>query len=237
MALSSITKKLIMSISGLFLILFLLLHTTINFFAVVDAFMGTWGAPAGEGWYASGCWFMATPVIDIMVPILALGFIVHIIYAGILTYGNYKARGTERYAVANKTKAESWASKNMLVLGVIVLGVIAFHMSHFWAEMQFVEWFKGEHVAPESVYALMEITFGKAWMVALYIVWFAALWFHLTHGFWSALQTIGWSNKVWEQRLMCAGKALATLFFVCLTVTAIVGYMVAHNICFNCSVL
>ena len=230
MALSSITKKLIMSISGLFLIVFLLLHTTINFFAVIDVLLGTWGAPAGEGWYASGCWFMATPVIDIMVPVLALGFIVHIVYAGILSYGNYKARGAERYAVANKTKAESWASKNMLVLGVIVLGFVAFHMSHFWAEMQYVEWFKGEHVAPESVYALMELTFGNIWMVIIYIIWFAALWFHLTHGFWSAFQTIGWSNKVWEKRLMWLGKGLATLLCVCLIVTAIVGYLVANGV-------
>jgi len=230
MALSSITKKLIMSVSGLFLIVFLLLHTTINFFAVIDVLLGTWGAPAGEGWYASGCWFMATPVIDIMVPVLALGFIVHIVYAGILSYGNYKARGAERYAVANKTKAESWASKNMLVLGVIVLGFVAFHMSHFWAEMQYVEWFKGEHVAPESVYALMELTFGNIWMVIIYIIWFAALWFHLTHGFWSAFQTIGWSNKVWEKRLMWLGKGLATLLCVCLIVTAIVGYLVANGV-------
>jgi len=230
MALSSITKKLIMSVSGLFLIVFLLLHTTINFFAVIDVLLGTWGAPAGEGWYASGCWFMATPVIDIMVPVLALGFIVHIVYAGILSYGNYKARGAERYAVANKTKAESWASKNMLVLGVIVLGFVAFHMSHFWAEMQYVEWFKGEHVAPESVYALMELTFGNIWMVIIYIIWFAALWFHLTHGFWSAFQTIGWSNKVWEKRLMWLGKGLATLLCICLTITAVVGYLVANGI-------
>lgn len=229
MALSSITKKLIMSISGLFLIMFLLLHTTINFFAVIDAFKGTWGAPAGEGWYASGCWFMATPVIDIMVPILALGFFVHIAYACILTYGNMKARGPQHYAVAHKGKAESWASKNMLVLGVIVLGFMVFHMSHFWAEMQYAEWFKGQHVAPESVYTLMEITFGKWWMVAIYIIWFAALWFHLTHGFWSALQTIGWSNKIWEKRLGIAGKALATLIFVCLTATAIVAWCVANG--------
>jgi succinate dehydrogenase / fumarate reductase cytochrome b subunit len=66
-------------------------------------------------------------------------------------------------------------------------------------------------------------------MVAIYIVWFAALWFHLTHGFWSALQTIGWSNKIWEKRLMCAGKALATLFFVLLTATAIVAHLVANG--------
>jgi len=118
----------------------------------------------------------------------------------------------------------------MLVLGVIVLGFVAFHMSHFWAEMQYVEWFKGEHVAPDSVYALMELTFGNIWMVLIYIVWFAALWFHLTHGFWSAFQTIGWSNKVWEKRLMLLGNALATLLCVCLIITAIVGYLVANGV-------
>ena len=222
MALSSITKKLIMSISGLFLILFLLLHTTINFFAVVDAFKGTWGAPAGEGWYAGGCWFMATPVIDIMVPILALGFVVHIIYAGILTYGNMKARGPQRYAVTHKGKSESWASKNMLVLGVIVLGFIVFHMSHFWAEMQYLEWFKGEHVAPEKCYFLLEQTFGNIWMVIIYIVWFAALWFHLTHGFWSALQTLGWNNQVWFERWRCIGNVIVTIIIAGFAAVALI---------------
>ena len=133
MALSSITKKLIMSISGLFLIVFLLLHMTINFFSVIDTFKGTYGA--ADGLFQAGCDFMALPIITIMVPVLAAGFFVHIIYAFILSYGNYKARGTERYAVANKTKAESWASKNMLVLGIVVLGIVAFHLNHFWAEM------------------------------------------------------------------------------------------------------
>ena len=228
MALSSITKKLIMSISGLFLIVFLLLHMTINFFSVIDTFAGTYGS--ADGLFQAGCDFMALPIITIMVPVLALGFLVHIAYALILSYGNYKARGTERYAVANKTKAESWAAKNMLVLGVIVLGFAVFHMSHFWAEMQYVEWFKGEHVHPESVYALMELTFGKWWMVAIYIVWFAALWFHLTHGFWSAFQSIGWSNNVWQTRLECLGKAVATLLVVLLSVTAVVACLVANGV-------
>ena len=228
MALSSITKKLIMSISGLFLIMFLLLHMTINLFSVIDTFKGTYGA--AEGLFQAGCDFMALPIVTIMVPVLAAGFLVHIIYAFILTAGNIKARGgIKRYEGGSKGKAESWASKNMLVLGVIVLGVVFFHMSHFWAKMQYVEWFEGAHVAPESVYDLLTATFSQWWMVAIYIVWFAALWFHLTHGFWSALQTIGWSNKVWEKRLMCAGKALATLIFVCLTATAIISYIVANN--------
>ena len=173
---------------------------------------------------------MATPVIDIMVPVLAAGFFVHIIYAFILTIGNYKARGTQRYAIPHQGKAESWASKNMLVLGVIVLGFAAFHMSHFWAEMQYVEWFKGEHVAPESVYALMEITFGKWWMVAIYIVWFAALWFHLTHGFWSAFQTIGLSNQIWEKRLYFIGKVLVGIVVLGFSVVAVNAFLQANGL-------
>ena len=103
MALSSITKKLIMSKSGLFLIMFLLLHMTINFFSVIDSLKGTYGS--ADGLFQAGCDFMALPIITIMVPVLAAGFIVHIAYAIILSLGNYKARGTERYAVANKTLA------------------------------------------------------------------------------------------------------------------------------------
>ena len=159
MALSSITKKLIMSISGLFLIIFLLLHMTINCFSVIDSISGPYGA--ADGLCAKGCEFMALPIVTIMVPVLAAGFIVHIIYALILSYGNYKARGTERYAVANKTKAE-WASKNMLLLGVVVLGLVAFHLNHFWADMQLKE-FMGEHA--EDPYLLLNETFKNWWMV------------------------------------------------------------------------
>ena len=174
MALSSITKKLIMSISGLFLIVFLLLHMTINFFSVIDTFKGTYGS--ADGLFQAGCDFMALPIVTIMVPVLALGFLVHIAYALILSYGNYKARGTERYAVANKTKTGSWAAKNMLVLGVIVLGLVAFHLNHFWAEMQLKE-FQGHHA--ENPYELLNLTFQNGWMVVIYVVWFAALGFHL----------------------------------------------------------
>jgi succinate dehydrogenase / fumarate reductase cytochrome b subunit len=223
---SSIGKKLIMSISGLFLIIFLLLHGTINFFAVIDAFTGAWGSE--EGLFSLGCWFMSTPVITIMVPVLAFGFIIHIIYAFYLTWNNIQSRGGyNRYAVASKAKAESWASKNMLVLGVIVLGVLAFHLTHFWADMQLQE-FMGNH--PVDEYVLLEKTFGAWWVVVLYIGWFAALWFHLTHGFWSAFQTIGWSNMIWMKRLECIGKIVATLIFAIFAVVAVVSCLVANDV-------
>ncbi len=225
MALSSITKKLIMSVSGLFLIVFLLLHMTINLFSVIDTIKGTYGA--ADGLFQAGCDFMALPIVTIMVPVLALGFIVHIIYAGILTAGNIKARGgLNRYAGGSKGKAESWASKNMLVLGIVVLGFIAFHLNHFWAEMQLNE-FMGEHA--ENPYKLLEATFQNGWMVVAYVIWFAALGYHLTHGFWSAFQTIGMSNQIWEKRLYCIGKILVGIIVLGFSAVAVNAFLQANG--------
>ena len=231
MALSSITKKLIMSVSGLFLIVFLLLHMTINLFSVIDTLKGNYGA--AEGLFQAGCDFMALPIVTIMVPVLALGFVVHIVYAGILTAGNIQARGgLNRYAGGSKGKAESWASKNMLVLGIVVLGLIAFHLNHFWAEMQLKE-FMGEHA--ENPYLLLNETFKNLWVVVLYIVWFVALGLHLCHGFWSAFQTIGLSNQIWEKRLYRIGYAFVAIIVLGFSVVAINAYLQANGlICCGC---
>ena len=168
---------------------------------------------------------MSTPIVTIMVPVLAFGFIIHIIYACYLTYCNIQTRGGyNRYEVASKARTESWASKNMLVLGIIVLGLIALHLTHFWDEMQLKEFMGQEATDP---YLLLTTTFGHWWMVVLYIVWFAALWFHLTHGFWSAFQTIGWSNKLWEKRLKVIGYIFATIIFLGFTTVAINGFIQA----------
>ena len=224
MALSSITKKLIMSISGLFLIVFLLLHMTINLFSVIDSFAGTYGA--ADGLFQKGCDFMALPIVTIMVPVLAAGFLVHIAYALILSYGNFKARGTERYAVANKTKAESWAAKNMLVLGVVVLGIVIFHLNHFWADMQLAE-FQGHHA--ENPYTLLNATFQNGWMVVIYVIWFAALGLHLQHGFWSAFQSIGMSNKIWEKRLLCIGRVFVGIIVLGFSAVAVNAFLQANG--------
>ena len=229
MALSSITKKLIMSISGLFLIVFMLLHMTINFFSVVDSIKGTYGA--ADGLFQAGCDFMALPFITVMVPVLAAGFLVHIIYAFILTAGNIQARGGyKRYAGGSKGKAESWASKNMLVLGFVVLGIVAFHLNHFWAEMQLKE-FMGHHA--ENPYLLLNETFKNWWWVVLYIVWFVALGLHLCHGFWSAFQTIGMSNKVWEKRLTYIGYVVVAVIVLGFCATAVNAFLQANG-CLCC---
>lgn len=205
---SSIGKKLVMSISGCFLVLFLLFHMSMNIAALFSAeaynaicgFLGAnWYAVAGTG-------------------VLAAGVFVHFGYALLLTIQNRKARGQQRYAVTVTEKGVSWASKNMLVLGVIVIGGLLVHMCHFWSKMMLVE-LMGEHsvvvggmeLAPTDGAALIAFTFSKWYNVLIYVVWLAALWFHLSHGVWSMIQTVGWANDKWYPRLKCLSTLVATL--------------------------
>lgn len=231
---SSIGKKFIQSISGAFLVIFMLLHSTINFFSVIDAFTGKFGAvavddklfSAGDGLFKLGCDFMSTPFISLMVPVLALGFLVHIAYGCWLSYQNMKARGPQKYAVASKAAADSWSSRNMLVLGIVILGVIFFHLTHFWAKMQLPELLGiNEANYVDNPYTLLTLTFGSWWVLLIYLVWFVAVWLHLCHGFWSMLQTVGWNGTVWFKRIKVIGvvvSSLICLMFVSVAITAFV---------------
>ena len=235
---SSIGKKFIQSISGAFLILFLLLHATINFFSVIDTFTGKYGAvavddklfSAGDGLFKLGCDFMSTPFISIMVPVLALGFLVHICYGIWLTVRNMKAvGGLKRYEVPSKAAVDSWSAKNMVVLGIVILGFICFHLTHFWAKMQLPEMF-GIGNFENNPYLLLNVTFGKWWILVLYIIWFCAIWFHLVHGFWSMFQTVGWSGSTWFKRLKVIGVIVATLIVLLFVATAVNAFIQANFI-------
>ena len=218
---SSIGKKFVQAVSGAFLIIFLLLHGTINFFSVIDTFTGKFVSP--DGLFQKGCDFMALPIVDIMVPVLALGFLIHIGYGIWLTVQNVRARGGfKRYAVASKGAADSWSARNMFVLGLVVLGLLAFHLTHFWAKMQLQDFTGGE---AENPYMLLLQTFGNPWILAFYMAWFVAIFLHLTHGFWSMFQTIGWNGGKWFGRLKVIGvivAAIIVLLFVAAAVNAFV---------------
>ena len=89
----------------------------------------------------------------------------------------------------------------MLVLGLIVIVGLALHLVHFWSKMMLPELAGCDDMgvmmcAANGIYHI-ENTFGNIANVVFHLVWLAALWFHLTHGFWSAMQTLGWNNKVW----------------------------------------
>jgi succinate dehydrogenase / fumarate reductase cytochrome b subunit len=207
---SSIGKKLIMSLSGFFLMIFLIVHLTVNATSLI-----------GPEAFKAACEFMALPIVKILVPVLAAGFIIHIAYATMLTISNLRARGNQRYEVSQKGEADSWAARNMFVLGIIILGFLAFHLSHFWAEMQLKNFMGQEETDPNF---LMSQTFGNIWILIAYIIWFAALWFHLTHGFWSAFQSVGLNNGKWLSRL----KVVAYIFSTIIAAGFIVVAIAAH---------
>ena len=235
---SSIGKKFIQAVSGAFLIVFLLLHVTINFFSVIDSFTGKFGAvaaddklfSAGDGLFKLGCDFMSTPVISIMVPVLALGFLIHIAYGCWLTFQNIRARGgVKRYEVASKAAADSWSAGNMFVLGIVILGAIFFHLFHFWAKMQMPELL---HIGTfeNDPYLLLTTVFGKWWVLVIYLLWFAAIWFHLVHGFWSMFQTVGWDGTTWFKRIKVIGIILVSVICVLFAVVGINAFIQANFI-------
>lgn len=216
---SSLGKKLVMSITGCFLVLFILFHMSMNLTAIISpegynaicAFLGAnWYALAGTA-------------------VLALGVVLHFIFALILTLNNYRARGNVRYEVTVTEPGVQWASKNMLVLGWIILAGLTLHLFNFWAKMQLVE-LTGNHVnslglSPADGAALVQYTFSQWYYVVIYLVWFVALWFHLTHGIWSMFQSVGWANDTWYPRLKCLANILATLIFLGFAAVVIVFFV------------
>lgn len=220
----SIGRKFIQAVSGAFLVIFLLLHVTINLFSVIDTFTGSYGSP--DGLFQLGCDFMSLPIVTIMVPVLALGFIVHIVYGIYLSVLNIKARGgLKRYEAGQSAAADSWSAQNMLVLGIVILGVIFFHLTHFWADMQLQEFIGQEAANP---YDLLNATFGSWWVLLIYIVWFVAVWFHLCHGFWSMFQTVGWNGRTWFKRLKVIGIVVATLIVLGFIAVAVNAFLHAN---------
>jgi succinate dehydrogenase / fumarate reductase cytochrome b subunit len=192
-----------MSVTGIALVLFLTFHMAMNLVALFSA----------EG-YNMICEFLGANWYTLVATVgLAALFVIHIIYAFWLTLQNRAARGNNRYEVNAKPKGVEWASQNMLVLGIIVIAGLALHFANFWYKMQFSELIGtelGAYGAADGAAYIRE-TFSCPVFVVLYLVWLAALWFHLTHGFWSALQTLGWSNKIWFERWRLIGNIYSTL--------------------------
>ena len=161
---SSLGKKLVMSVTGCFLVLFILFHMSMNIVAIIspEAY-NMICALLGANWYA----LAGTAV-------LAAGVVVHFIYAVILTLENLKARGNQRYAVTVVEPGVSWASKNMLVLGFIILGGLALHLFNFWAKMQLVEVLGGHEnslgLHPADGASLIAYTFSQWYYVVIYVV-------------------------------------------------------------------
>ena len=199
---SSIGRKVIMSVTGLALILFLTFHGCMNVVALFskEAYNQICEL-LGSNWYA----IAATCVLGALV-------VIHIVFALILTIQNRKARGSNRYDQTDKPASVEWASQNMFALGVIICLGLLLHLKDFWYNMMFAEIVGMENaIAPTDGFEWIKFTFSNPIFVVLYVIWIAAIWFHLTHGIWSSMQTLGVSGHVWFNRWKCISQIWATI--------------------------
>jgi succinate dehydrogenase / fumarate reductase cytochrome b subunit len=202
---SSIGRKVVMSVTGLALILFLTFHCCMNIVALFSAKAYNMICELlGANWYA----VVAT------LGLAALA-VIHIVFAFILTAQNRTARGSSRYDVTDKPAKVEWASQNMLVLGIIVCLGLLLHLFNFWWNMMAAELLGIEHaIGAADGFGWIVATFSCPVYVVLYVIWLAAIWFHLTHGFWSAMQTLGVSGKIWFNRWRIIGFIYVTLLML-----------------------
>lgn len=222
---SSIGRKVIMSVSGAALILFLTFHACMNVVALFSAEAYNQICELlGSNWYA----IAATCALAALV-------VIHIVYAFILTVQNKKARGNNKYAMTDKPAKVEWASQNMLVLGIVVALGLLLHLFNFWYNMMFAELAGTEDVMRGAtkgfewiVYTFHEADYAIAYVI-IYVIWIVAIWFHLTHGFWSAMQTLGLSGHTWFCRWKMIGNIWSTVVMAMFLAVAL-----AFAICPDC---
>lgn len=202
---SSLGKKLIMALTGLFLILFLTGHLLGNLQLLKD--------DGGQAFNEYAKFMTTTPVIKILSYLTYICIILHVIYSLILTIHNRKARPI-KYTVSRQSENSVWTSRNMGILGTIVLLFLVIHLRSFWYEMHYgsiptIEYEGGGQI--KNLYQIVVEAFSQLWYVILYVVSMAALAFHLSHGFQSAFQTLGLRHQKYTPIIKSAGLLFAIL--------------------------
>lgn len=188
---SSIGKKLVMSLTGLFLILFLVIHLTGNLQLLYR--------DNGEAFNLYAKFMTTNPLISTISWGLYAFILLHAVQGWLLAYKNRLARGTVRYAVTT-TKNVGFASGNMALLGSLIFVFLVIHMGDFWYAMKFTErlpyiTYEGQTEGVKDLYSKVMVTFRQPWFVVGYVVAMIVLALHLLHGFQSAFQSLGLNHK------------------------------------------
>jgi succinate dehydrogenase / fumarate reductase cytochrome b subunit len=218
---STLGKKLIMALTGLFLISFLVIHLIGNLqllhhdegraFNTYAEFMGT------------------NTLVQIISKVNFALIIMHAVWGLILTIRNRKARGPQGYVVVKNSSP--WTSRNMGILGTLILIFLVVHIKHFYAEAHFggmsTLTYDGEAV--RNLYGTVVFWFSKGWYVSLYVVCMAALGFHLWHGFASAFQSLGLNHPKYNPLILFVGRAFAVIVPALFALIPIVMFSTNQN--------
>lgn len=192
---SSIGKKLVMGLTGLFLITFLIVHVGINACIFADLFNQD---DNGQMFNKAAHFMGSTVVIRILEVGLMAGILLHIIQGYLLTALNSRSRtiGYDK----SMTTGSKWYSRSMGLLGTLILLFLVLHFSHFWVPARFTEAgldmpVEYNGVLMHDMFGLMKTTFSELWVVIVYVLGCISLCWHLMHGFQSAFRTVGVSNN------------------------------------------
>lgn len=182
---SSIARKVVMALSGLFLVIFLVLHVTINLASVIS-----------PEFFNEASHFMGyNPLVQfIMQPILIAGVIVHFVMGFVLELQNKAARGIGYVKYKGSANAP-WVSRNMIYSGLVILAFLGLHFYDFWIHEMAYKYVEANPEDPTRYYAETVEKFAPFWRTILYVVSFVLLSLHLWHGFASSLQSMGVNNK------------------------------------------
>jgi succinate dehydrogenase / fumarate reductase cytochrome b subunit len=200
---SSIGKKLLMGLTGLFLISFLVVHATLNSFIF---------AMDGGILFNQGALFMATnPVIRIMEIVLFIGLILHMVQALILSLANQKARPV-KYVVDGGKANSKWYARSMGILGSLLLMFLVVHLSHFWIDTKAAQ--LNGTIHEHNTYTEIIEVFRNPLLVLVYLLGVISLGYHLAHGFQSSFQTLGLNHPKYTPVIKNIGLCFSIIITV-----------------------
>ena len=204
---SSIGRKLIMSLTGLFLISFLIVHLAGNLQLLKD--------DGGQAFNVYAKFMVSNPLIKTISIGLYAMILLHAVLGVLLWLKNRAAKGTDT-AVGYRSEKVSWTSKNMALLGILVFAFLCIHMGDFWFKMKFgsvdmVNYGEGEI---KDLYAKVQASFSQWYIVGIYIVGVVALGAHLWHGFESAFQTLGLNHNKYTPLIKKIGKGFSVIISI-----------------------
>ncbi|SOD19672.1 succinate dehydrogenase cytochrome b subunit [Pedobacter xixiisoli] len=212
---SSIGRKFVMGLTGLFLISFLLIHVSINALIFLN--------DSGETFNVAADFMGHNIVIRIMEVGLFAGIILHIVQAIMLTAQNNAAR-PEKYAY-NKASANSkWYSRSMGLLGTLILMFLVLHLYHFWWPTKVAVYTHQEHNTFQNIVMI----FQELWVVVVYVLGVISLGYHLLHGFQSSFQTMGWNHKKWTPVVKTVGvwfSIIVPIIFALMPISIYLGWI------------
>ena len=210
-----------MSLTGLFLILFLIVHLAGNLQLLMD--------DGGKAFNIYAYVMTHNPVIKLISYGLYFFILVHTVQGILITIQNRRAR-PRKYAVGHYPEA-SFVSKQMALLGVLIFAFLCIHMFDFWYKMKFtdtlsLQQYAGFEHPVQDLASCVESAYQYGWLVLIYIVGLIALAFHLWHGFESAFQTLGLTHKRYGFLFRLIGRGYSILIPAAFAVIPLYVYFI-----------